>query len=225
MTTAWTDFFTTLTAVSATILGLLFVGLQINEAKWELAPLRLAAAYRHLIEIATPVGVGLVALYPGGWWWIGGYIGGGIGLASVLAYWVFYFIHRHKPKTWYDRPWEVFVVSLLLVVVYIAMIIGSHLHNRNSGGLNLVGALCIGLVMAGVTQSWLVVVVKAPTEGEPEVPKVTGPPDGRVVAEAPPGGKTVAVAVPPGGQAEPRFLPEGGVAVTGVTWHISRRPT
>jgi hypothetical protein len=56
------------------------------------------------------------------------------------------------------------------VVLYVGLIIGSW--PNNGFGLNLVGALCIWAVMAGVTQSWVVLVVKAPTAAAAEAPGV-----------------------------------------------------
>ena len=162
----WADFFTVLTPVAATILGLLFVGLQIAVTTWELAPLRQAAAYRHLLEIATPVGIGLVALLPGGRWWLGGYIGGGIGVVSVVLYWLAFAVLSSSPKNGYDF-FEI-LLSLLSVAMYGGILRGSWLNDVNTVcGIQLVGWLCLWFVMAGVTQSWMLLVVKAPGGGDP----------------------------------------------------------
>jgi hypothetical protein len=210
-----------LTPVSGAILALLFVALQVSQIPWDEVPLRRAAAVRSLIELASPLIVGLFALYPGGWWWLGALVAGCAGLASVIWYLIMYILLRRQgyKMTWYDQQ-QAIGGSSVTPTIYVLMLVGSYLNN--DFGLHLVGWLCIWGTTAGVVQSWLLLTVKAPPGAKPEVTParrfvVSGLPDGRFVVSGLPGGQTVEATVPPGGKAEVRSMPDGGVCVSNPT--------
>jgi hypothetical protein len=157
----WIAFFNVMTPVAGAFLPLLFVALQVGADKWRGFPLRHLAAVRNLVELGTPLTVGLFALHPGGTWWLGGYFAGSFGLATTLMY-VFVYIrelHSHSPMTWYEH-FQGIGGSILPPIFYVLLLIGSC-HNDNFG-LRLVGWLCIWALMSGLSQSWLLLIVRKP---------------------------------------------------------------
>jgi hypothetical protein len=161
MTPEWTNFFNVLTPVAGAILALLFVALQVSQIQWSLVPLRHAAAVRSLLELASPLIIGLCALYPGGRWWLGAVIASCAGLASVILYLAIYIFQRRRGDklTTYDHQ-QALGGSTVTPAIYVLMLVGSYLND--DFGLHLVGGLCIWGTIAGVVQSWLLLTVKAP---------------------------------------------------------------
>lgn len=154
----WTDFFTVLTSVAGAVLALLFVALQVGADKWRTVPLRRTAAARNLIELASPLAVGLFAIYPGGRWWLGGIIAATVGLAGVIAYAVRY-RRASKPQPRYERA-QYRLGTPLLPILYGTLLIFSILNTDL--GLKVVGWAAIWALMSGITQTFFLLVSDTP---------------------------------------------------------------
>lgn len=64
----WSGYFQTLSGVSATLLGIVFVAFQFDHKKWATDKLRHPIAVLSLVELAAPLFFSLMLLFPGPLW-------------------------------------------------------------------------------------------------------------------------------------------------------------
>jgi hypothetical protein len=160
----WAEFFTVLAPVTAAILALQILAAQFFVNKWAVNRLRQAALIRGLFELAAPLAIALVALYPEGRHvWCGSIGAGLVGLVSVFACLVIARCDVPKSRLPNDSRFDWsqrHLGALIPSIGFILMVVAGVMHNDL--GLHIIAWVCIWNTFAGAGQSYILQVLKAP---------------------------------------------------------------
>ncbi len=148
----WVGFWAGVAGVGTTLLGLAFATFQFRPTQWQGSTLRRLIAVFTLTELAAPVLISLVCLFPGHPWRSAAVGAGASGLCLVGIYWWRY--HQAKSRltlTSFDRTqwrysWVSFGVALLML--------WSTTRDERLGLRLLAGAM-VWLLVSGSVESWL----------------------------------------------------------------------
>jgi hypothetical protein len=147
MSQDWQSFFTTLAQVAVTAFSVMFLVVQVRSEVWHGRTLLKAAAVVALSELVVPMLVALVIDTGGHQWRLAAFIGGGLGSAMLILYWVLYCLARSRAV--FD--WIQARIRVLSLLLYLLIMISPAF-----GGLPLLAGICIWLLLSGCIEAfWL----------------------------------------------------------------------